>query len=242
MTNRMLHVGAVLALGAAVGCSDTGNLGPGDGMGDVTVNLQRTEVLSASVVAAALEGEITAAPEGKVPMDQVQSLTITITSIEMLRDCEADEGAGDGTQSDGECAENGGWIPLELDEPVTIDFMALPVPDDSVVVLASGSLPVGDYRNIRLFVRDEFVVFTADITVGNVVFKMGIDHPVVIPSGDKTGIKTDLSFTVTEDDEGNEEEVNLLFDTEATFRGVTATGSGKVMLPPVLKAKPKEAA
>ena len=242
MTNRMLHVGAVLALGAAVGCSDTGNLGPGDGMGDVTVTLQRTDVLSASVVAAALEGEITAAPEGKVPMDQVQSLTVTITSIEMLRDCEADEEAGDGDQSNGECAENGGWIPLELDEPVTIDFMALPVPDDSVVVLASGSLPVGDYRNIRLFVQDEFVVFAADITVGNSVFYMDEDYPVEIPSGDNTGIKTDLSFTVTEDGEGNAEEVNLLFDTEATFRGVTATGSGKVILPPVLKAKPKESA
>jgi hypothetical protein len=71
---------------------------------------------------------------------------------------------------------------------------------------------------------------------------MGEEYEVVIPSGDNTGIKTDLSFTVTEDGEGNADEVNLLFDAEATFRGVTATGSGKVMLPPVLKAKPKEAA
>jgi len=160
----------------------------------------------------------------------------------MLKDCEADEGAGDGIQSNGECAKNGGWIPFVLDEPLTVDFMALPAPNESPVVIASGSVPVGTYRNVRLFVEDEFVVFSEPFTVGNSVFDMDTEYPVVIPSAEKTGIKTDLTFTVTADNEGNEEEVNLLFDTEATFRGVTATGSGKVMLPPVLKAKPKESA
>ena len=238
MKRRFWSTCVLLTLAAAVGCSDTGNLGPGDGMGDVTVTLQRTEVLSASVVDAA----VTTAPEGRVPGDQVKSLTVTITSIEMLKVCEADEGAGDGIQSNGECAKNGGWIPFVLDEPLTVDFMALPAPNESPVVIASGSVPVGTYRNVRLFVEDEFVVFSEPFTVGNSVFDMDTEYPVVIPSADKTGIKTDLTFTVTADNEGNEEEVNLLFDTEATFRGVTATGSGKVMLPPVLKAQPKESA
>ena len=242
MDKRLSRIGTALALGAVMGCSDTGALGPGEATGDVTVTLQRTAVLSASVVAAALEGEITTAPEGKVPGDQVKSLRVTITSIEMLRDCEADKGACDGIQCDGECTAYGGWILLELNEPVTVDFVALPEPHESPVVIASGSVPVGSYRKVRLFVEDEIVVFAESFTVGNSVYDMDRDYPVTIPSGDKTGIKTDLSFTVAEDAEGNAEEVNLLFDSEATFRGVTATGNGKVMLPPVLKAKPGESA
>lgn len=242
MNRGLGSIGTILVLGAAVACSDTGALGPGDGIGDVTVTLQRTEVLSASVVAAEIYGDITAAPEGNVSADQVKSLRMTIVSIEMLRDCEADDESGDGVQSNGECAENGGWIPFELAEPLTVDFMALPAPDETPVVIGSGSLPVGSYRNVRLFVQDEMVVFSESFTIGNSPFDKDTEYPVEIPSGENTGIKTDLSFTVTEDDDGNEEEVNLLFDTEATFRGVTANGAGRVMLPPVLKAKPGESA
>jgi hypothetical protein len=236
MNARIWNVGLALAAGALVGCSDVATLGPGDVTGDVTVTLQRTATLSADEVTA----ELAAAPEGKVPGDQITSLTVWITSIEMLRDCEADEGAGDGIQSDGECAENGGWIPLDLEEAVMVDFMALPEPDESPVVIAAGTVPAGSYRNIRLFVEDETVVFAESFTVGNTEYVADKDYPVVIPSGDNTGIKTDLSFTVTEDEEGNEEEVNLLFDTEATLRGVTATGNGRVMLPPVLKVKQED--
>ena len=129
---------------------------------------------------------------------------------------------------------------IELREAYNV--VVLPEPDESPVVIASGSVPVGSYRKVRLFVQDEIVVFAESVTVGNSVYDMDTEYPVTIPSGDNTGIKTDLSFTVTADEDGNVAEVNLLFDSEATFRGVTATGNGKVMLPPVLKAKPTESA
>jgi hypothetical protein len=234
MNTRFLKTGVMLALGTFLGCSDTSALGPGEATGDVTITLQRTAVLSAGVVAA----EVATAPEGKVPGDQVKSLRVTITSIEMLKECEAD----DGDPADGECDENGGWIALVLDDSVTVDLVALPEPHEPPVVIASGSVLVGSYRKVRLFVQDEIVIFAESFTVGNWAYDMGEEYEVTIPSGDNTGIKTDLSFTVTEDAEGNAEEVNLLFDSEASFRGVTATGNGKVMLPPVLKVKPTDSA
>ena len=56
-----------------------------------------------------------------------------------------------------------------------------------------------------------------------------------IPSAQNSGIKADIDLAV---DEGNVEDVGLLFDADATFRHVVGTGNGRVLMPPVLKARP----
>lgn len=225
---------AFVTLLAAVGCSEPAGLGSGSGSGEVTVTLQRAAPPSLSLTAAVDEGAV-AAPEARVPVGIVASLEVTITDVQLLRRCDDADGDGEPEQD----CEEAGWYPLALDDPVTVDLVALPGEDESPVVIASGDLPVGDYHNIRLFVRDETVVFSEAFSVGNSPFDPGTPYPVEIPSAANSGLKTDLTLTVVDDGEGNGEEVSLLFDSEATFRGVVATGSGKVMLPPVLKVRPQ---
>ncbi len=87
---------------------------------------------------------------------------------------------------------------------------------------------------VRLLVSGGTIVFDADISVGQFTFAAGNPgYGVTIPSGAQTGLKTDLAFTVGE---GGSTEVNLLFDEGATFQNATATGSGKVILAPVLRS------
>lgn len=74
------------------------------------------------------------------------------------------------------------------------------------------------------------IVFDIDVSVGGFTLAAGDSHPVTIPSGEQTGLKTDLAFVVD-----GSTTVNLFFDEDATFRNVTATGSEKVILTPVLR-------
>ena len=60
-------------------------------------------------------------------------------------------------------------------------------------------------------------------------------HPVEIPSAQNTGIKADIDLVV---EEGAEGDVGLLFDADATFANVIATGNGRVKMPPVIKVRP----
>ena len=59
-----------------------------------------------------------------------------------------------------------------------------------------------------------------------------------IINGDASTITVDpgnyATFTVEADAEGNVNDVNLLFSTGSTFPDVSATGSGRVMLAPVI--------
>jgi hypothetical protein len=115
--------------------------------------------------------------------------------------------------------------------------MALPSEDESPVIIGAGTVPEGEYDRVRIFVEDEEIVFLETFTVGQVTYEADVEYEVEIPSGDNAGIKTDLAVTVQADDEGNVQDVALLFDSEATFNGVVTTGSGRIKLPPVLKVR-----
>jgi hypothetical protein len=121
---------------------------------------------------------------------------------------------------------------IELSEPLTVDLLALPSEEDSAVVIASGTLPEGEYERMRFLVSASWIFLNTGATVGNSTFDPDVSYEVKVPSGSTSGLKTDLSFTVVTDTS-----VNLLFSPIATFENVTATGSGKVILSPVLKAK-----
>lgn len=215
---------SVLALTAAVaaGC---GTVSP-DGTGNVQVTIQK--IASATATQALADGFASAADGSYVPidLDNVQSFTVQITSIEFLP-VTADE------------ENDAAWIrlPLDpavaLDPAVTLDLLALPTGGDSPIVIAAGPVDEGAYSMVRLLVSGGTIVFDTDFSVGQFTFDMAPDdHPVTIPSGVQTGLKTDLAFTVGE---GGGTEVSLLFDEGATFQNATATGSGKVILTPVLR-------
>jgi len=178
----------------------------------------------------------------------VRSLTITVTSIQIRPYC---EDAGEQNE-EGQCEDL--WETLDLgQDSFNLELLKLPAEDKDAIPLATGTLPVGEYHKVRLFVSEAKVTFVEDITVGHTIFlaynaEGYVDndastetvHDVEIPSAQSTGIKADIKLVVEEaDSNANEPEtVALLFDADATFRNVIASGSGRVKMPPVLKARP----
>lgn len=248
-TSRKIKALAAVA-GLAIVAGACGEVaGVDDGMGVVQVTLQEAAAEALFNVVAA---DFSSAPEataGRVDRTLVRSLEVTVDGIQILPYCEeAGEQLGDG-----QCEDL--WETLDLgDETFDLDLLALPAEDSTAVPLAAGVVPVGEYHKIRLFVSRAEVSFVEDITVGHSTFfgfenpdggyvaedtTTWVFHPVEIPSAQMTGIKADIDLIVEEAAEGEAAaEVGLLFDADATFRNVIATGNGRVKMPPVLKARP----
>ena len=215
-----------------------------DGMGEVQVTLQEAAAEALFNVVAADFASAPEATAGRVDRDLVRSLEVTVTSIQLLPYCEdAGEQLGDG-----QCEDL--WETLDLgDETFDLSLLELPSEDEDAISLGVATVPVGEYHKIRLFISRAEVTFSEDITVGRSTFLAynadeefdpdtfanEIIHPVEIPSAQNSGIKADIDLVVGEDDT---EPVGLLFDAEATFRNVIATGNGRVKMPPVLKVRP----
>jgi hypothetical protein len=232
-TAVLARLAALAAATALVPGACTDGTGLQYGAAEVRVTLQQaTDAIAAQVVAGPELAPDDAA--GRVPRENVVSLTVTVTGVAILPQCEeAGEGSGDG-----QCEDL--WIPLDLVledgvTGVTLNLMELPSEDASPILLAAADVPEGEYHKVRLFISDAFVVFAEEFTVGQSVFLPGDPIEVEIPSSQNSGIKADIDLVVGE---GNVEDVALLFDADATFRHVVGTGSGRVLMPPVLKARP----
>lgn len=213
-----LHLAtAILVACVATACTDQS---PG-ATANVDVTMQQTDAVLAQVVSgwyASVVGGGSAT--SAIDPDTVETLTIRITSIELLPDG-ADE------------ADDAGWVELPLKAPVLLDLMALPTESESPLVIASGEAALGSYSNVRLFTDSASISFTGSITLSAVfTFAGGEDHLVDIPSGDETGIKTNASFTVNAAENAND--VSLLFSSGSTFLNVAATGNDTVLLAPVI--------
>jgi len=225
-TRGILAVFAAVTVASA--CADS--TGSSVGMGSVEVTMQQVSAPLAQVA------EVFLSPDGataRVDKEKVDSLFIWVTSIGFLQvdSTEAD------TTDDGE-EEEYPWIWMDLDSVVRIDLMALPSETDSAVVIGDGSIPAGDYRKLRMIVADASVFFNEMISVGNTAYDMDMEHRVDVPSGAQSGLKTNASFTVEADSVTAQPlGVNVLFDPDMTFNKVTATGSGRVKISPVLKVR-----
>jgi len=140
--------------------------------------------------------------------------------------------AGDenGEDGDEDAAE---WMSLDV-EDIRFDLLALPVTDETGVVLVTGELPVGDYARVRLFVIDPMLWFNTALQIGNAyTYEPDVGYAVTIPSGNQTGIKTDQGFSIPE----GGGDVLLVFDENASLANVHGTGNGKVMLAPALRVR-----
>ena len=171
-------------------------------------------------------GDTSAANGSAVQPDTVASLKVTVTAIEFLR-------AGAADTSDG----NSAWTRVSLAAPVQIDLMALPTDSTSALVIASGSVQAGAYSRVRLFVTNPRITFKGGIQVGvGVSLLGGVEYAVSIPSAAQTGIKTSASFTVNATaNGGSTADIALMFDQASTLGNVTATGTGQVILAPVIQ-------
>jgi hypothetical protein len=210
---------------SACGDDDVSGLGQ---PAPVTVTLQRTGGVLGTQAAAGPQAILA----GNVDFEDVSSLTTTLTRIEFLPADEPDEAEGEG-DGEGEGEGGGGWISLDVSD-VPFDLIALPTTSQPGLVIATGTLPAGSYRKVRLFVSDTAVRFNTTIQIGAAfTFEPNVTYPVRIPSGEQSGIKTDIGFTVSA--EGGV--VGLVFDEEATLANITATGNGQVILAPVIHAR-----
>lgn len=187
---------------------------------NVRVTMQK--IASAVVTQTLKDGLANVADRSYVPIDlnNVTSFAVEITSVEFLPVTANEE-------------NDIAWIRLSLDPAVTLDLLALPTSEDSPIVLTVGLVDEGAYRMVRLLVSGGTIMFDADVSVGQFTFAGAPEsHLVTIPSGAQTGLKTNLVFTIGE---GGSTEVNLLFDESATFQNVIATGSGTVIIRPMLQ-------
>ena len=214
-----LAIGALAAAGTHA-CSDS----TGVATGTVNVTMQQTDAAVLHVV----DGWYASVTGTQISLDPdtVASLTITVTELEFLVGA-----SGDGI------SDNTSWTGLTLPTPVTIDLVALPTEGESPLVIVAGSVPVGDYRHVRLYVSDATIEFTGPIEIGQAQnFDGDTPYPVEIPSVDQTGITTDVTFTVVADGVGDPTDVFLFFSPEATMANVTANGAGNVLLTPIVSA------
>jgi hypothetical protein len=123
------------------------------------------------------------------------------------------------------------WFTLDLIGSGRLDLVHLPTDSANGLILASGDVPSGDYRHVRLEISDATIWFNTPVTAWNgLTFKADTGYSVLIPSAQQTGLKTDAGLTVP--DGGGD--VTLIFDTDATIRGALVTGSGKIVVVPVM--------
>lgn len=163
--------------------------------------------------------------EAAIAPDTVASLTVTVTSIEYLPQADSADSANDGA-----------WQSVALGSPVTVDLTTLPTDSASAIVLASGTVPTGDYGMVRLFVTNPTITFKGPISLGGAVsFDGGTAYSVTIPSEAQTGIKTHVMFSVTAGTSGAGNAAYLMFNPSATYANVTATGAGGITLAPVIQ-------
>ena len=105
----------------------------------------------------------------------------------------------------------GGWDTLSQPE-VTLDFLELI--NGVTASLVDEPLESGDYTQLRLVVADS-----------NTVVINGESYPLKIPSGEQTGIKLNLNFTILDD-----EIIEVMVDFDAS-KSITWTPGNYKLLP-----------
>ncbi len=214
--NTYAFAAAVLATVAA--CSSTNGL-----TATSQVRLSQMPITAAQPAVSGIVADVSGG-SAAIAADTVASLTVVVDSISYLPQADTADSASDAA-----------WISLPLGNPVQIDLTGLPTDSASAIVLASGTVPVGTYGMVRLFVDSATIAFKGPITLGGAVaLRADTTYGVTIPSSARTGIKTHVTFTVSADQGGVANAAYLLFDPAATYANVTVTGTGNVMLAPVI--------
>lgn len=209
---------ATVGLVLVAACGDTTGF---DEPVDIDFRMQRIDDGMMMQVTSGLAFQLAGAAAAISP-DTVASLTVTVDSIQAL-------------PSGGDDDDDGAWVTVLLAAPVTLDLKALPTSGASPIVIASGTVDAGTYANVRLFISDAVIVFTGPLSLGvAITLDGGTEYPVTVPSGAQTGLKTDAGFEATAG-----ADVDLLFDESATFGNVTATGTGTIVLAPVIRGDPE---
>ena len=148
-----------------------------------------------------------------IPLDQIESITLPLGAVEAH-------------------LEGAGWIDAGA---VNDDIDLLSLPADGIE-LVDGDLPEGSYTGLRFFLTGQpTITLASDVTVGRTLYAAGT-HDLVIPSSGETGLKLNADFVVDADGQI----LTVLFDGQASVRRVNATGSGTLILNPVLRVEDED--
>lgn len=195
-------------------CSDS----TGTNTGQARIYMSSSIAPSSSLI----QGDYTAGAMGTLTVSQIDSMYVRITSISALR-------------ADADTAENsGGWVTIQLADSggKRINLLRLPRQGQDSISLARGDLKEGTYKNIRLqFDSASGVIrLKQNVTVGNFNFTANTNYSLRVPSG---VLKIPAgSFKVAADSTTG---VNLVFDANASVGTIVATGSGVLMINPVIR-------
>ncbi len=200
---------AALTAVSLAACGDNSSpSGPETTQAPFTVVMEPQSAASAASIA----GSTLAA--ARLPLSNVTSITLPLGVVEAH--------TVGSTGSDA-------WVAAgAVDEDV--DLLALP---SDGITLVDSSLPEGSYDALRFYLTgDPTITLNQSVQVGRTTFEAG-SHTLVIPSADQNGIRLAADFTV----DAAGQVLTVLVDDQATVNHVTATGSGRLMIAPVLNVR-----
>ena len=126
------------------------------------------------------------------------------------------------------------WYTLDVVGSGHLNLLALPTDTTTGLVLASGSLPVGEYGAARLIISSAKIYFDSTWTSPQgFTFQANTAYDVTLPSrgnGTPQGIMTRAGFVLTTAGA----DVVLVFDPDATLGGAVVTGTGQIIIRPTL--------
>ncbi|HXY68341.1 MAG TPA: DUF4382 domain-containing protein [Gemmatimonadales bacterium] len=178
----------------------------------------------------------------------VDSLVVSVTKLEVFGDTDTENAAdslADSVSADSAHKANGGddddgpngweehergWITIAVDS-AHLDLIHLPDSAAAGIKIATGKLPAGTYRHVRLFIINPTIYFDSTIVAPNGdTLKAHTGYPVTFPNADSTGatFRTDDPFTVA----AVGDTVPLFFDRDDTVRHIIITGDGKIVVLP----------
>jgi hypothetical protein len=179
----------------------------------------------------------------------VDSLVVTATKLEVLAALPDSEDAAD-SLADSVSADSGwrhgdndaddweqrefGWTELPVVGDSELDLIHLPDSAAAGLPIATGTLPPGRYRHVRLFITNPMIYFDSLIvTPAGDTLQAGVGYPVTFPAADSTGavLKTDDPFVVP----AAGDTVALYFDRDDTVRHIIITSDGQIIVPPVMR-------
>ena len=182
----------------------------------------------------------------------VDSLIVTVSKVEVLAalpdtedaaDSAADTASASGGEHHGDNDADDstefeehefGWIQLDTAGGTHLDLVHLPDSTGPALLVASGGLPAGSYRHVRIFVVNPMIYFDSLIvTPAGDTLQPNVGYPVTFPSADSTGaiFKTDDPFVVA----AAGDTVQMVFDRDDTVRHIIITGSGTIIVPPTFR-------
>lgn len=126
------------------------------------------------------------------------------------------------------------WYSLDVVGSGKLDLLALPTDSTSGLVLASGTLPVGEYGAARLIVSSAKIYFDTTITTSaGFTFQPNTAYDVKLPMRRDSimGIMSNAGFTLS----AGGADVVLSFDPNTTIGGAGVNAAGEIVIRPVLK-------